>query len=244
MKIPSPGAKKASAPKQAAQPQAAAANAAMFDQLTDGDFGRQVPFEKQAGSGPDDAATLSRFTHEEAEQKQKAAGVAKGFVTFTAILNILSGIGAIGMIALFAMGAEQLEQSQAYTPARLGQGLGIALFSILALLYIGGAVGLFLKTSWGWLLTAITCDFFIIERLGAIGVLVKEGFEQMAFFAILVPLLGGFFFAMVFFKGDTQAVCGIKSKIPAIIATVIGFALGIGVVVAVFQTLQGASVST
>lgn len=215
------------------------ADPGMFDQLTDGDFQREVPFGKVAQSGADENQTLSRFTYEEAEKKKKEAGSAKGFIIFTAVLNILSAFGMLGFVILFAMQAEQLgDIGENYPLARVGTGIGVALTAVLMLMYVAGAVGLFLKTSWGWIITGALCDFFIIERLGALGVLIKDGFDQAKFFGVLIGLLAGLFYTMGFFRSAVQEACGIKNKVPAIIATVVGFAIGIGAVLAIFQTYQ------
>jgi hypothetical protein len=245
VKIPSPKKSQSAAQESTGKKQTVAAasgpSASMFDELTDQDFGRTNPYEKLYVSSDEnnDAEQLSRFTQEEAEKKQKEAGNARAVLKIVAILSVLGFGFSIAMVVFFAINSEALEQIGDFVPrARLGQTLGIAFFSILAVLALTAAIGLFLNQFWGWIATAICCDFVIIERLGAIGVVIKEGFTSIGFYSAGGPLILALFLTMFVFKEESRTAMGLKSKPLMYVAIVLGFALGVGSVVAVFEAIK------
>lgn len=245
VKIPSPKKAPASTQKSSGKGETVAAasgpSAAMFDELTDQDFGRTNPYEKLYVSAGDnnDAEQLSRFTHEEAEKKKKEAGNARTVLKIVAVLSVLGFAFSVAMVAFFAINSSALEQIGNFVPmARLNQTLGIAFFSILAVLALTGAIGLLLNQYWGWIATAICCDFVIIERLGAIGVVFKEGFTSVGFYSAGGPLILALFLTMFVFKEESRTAMGLKSKPLMYVAILIGFIIGVGSVVAVFQAIK------
>ncbi|MFN3192961.1 MAG: hypothetical protein ACE361_20800 [Aureliella sp.] len=250
VKIPSPkqsasSSKKsrpaAGAGKPSKSAKAASVSAAMFDELTDQDYGRTNPYEQlyEKSGDNNDAEQLSRFTHEEAEKKKKEAGTARTVLKIVSVLNVVGCVFSIVMVVFFATNNSVLEKMGAFFPmARLGQALGITFFAILALLALVGAIGLFMSKAWGWVATGICSDFIVIERLGAIGVTIKEGFDQAGFFAAGAPLMAALFLTMFIFKEDARVSVGAKGVLPMVLAIVLGFGLGIGAVVAVFDAIK------
>lgn len=222
-------AKSANAPTVGVAPKSAPASAKMFDELAESDFARRSPYEKfyESKGESTDAATLQRFTEEEVEAKQKKAGAAKGILKLISVIDVLAAFFCIAIIVFFAAMPDMNQKIAGFMPlVKLNQSLGIALFSVLSILFLVGAVGLFLSKAWGWIATGAIAVFIVIERIVSLVIVFKEGFNQAAFFGAGGPMLGALFLAMFVYRGDSQELCGIKTKIPMIVAILIGGVLG------------------
>lgn len=235
-------------PKQTAAAATAAAAAspgmaAVFDDLTESDFARQSPYEKiySPVNTNNDKATLKRFQTKEIEEKKKKAGAAGGMLVFVALLNIIAGVGCAGLAVVFMAAQDALEKIKEMSPElSMGTGLGIAFFSVAAIVLIGGAVGLFLRKKWGWFLTAMSLAFIAVMRAGVMVLVLKEGFNQAAFFSTGIPLLGAVALCGFIFNGDTQELFGIKKMTASIAAGVLGIALAGGIVGMLFSMANSA----
>ena len=242
--IPNPAkAKTKAGAKDAQQTKSAAAanmvSAAMFDELTESDFARTSPFDKQSGGGGTnkDLETLERFTQEEMVEKKKAAGNIKGILKFVSFLILAGGIGSLALTGVVAASPSTAENLQGFLPmARLSSALAATFFSLVGVIAIVGGIGTFLMTAWGWLASVAVGFFLIAERIGAVVIVAMEGFSQTAFFGAMVPLLGGVFLTTFLCKDEPKTLCGVSSKVSVIIGAIVGLALGGGAIGAVFGT--------
>lgn len=233
------------APKQtAAAATAAAASpgmAAVFDDLTESDFARQSPYEKiySPVNTNNDQATLQRYQAKEIEEKQKKAGAAGGMLVFIALLNIIAGVGCAGLAVVFMAAQDVVAKIKDVSPElSMGTGVAIAFFSVAAIVLIGGAVGLFMRKKWGWFLTAMCLAFIAVMRTGVMVLVLKEGFNQAAFFSTGIPVLGSLALCGFIFNGDTQELFGIKKMTASIVAGVVGIAGAGGMLGMLFSMLN------
>lgn len=205
----------------------------VFDELTESDYGRTSPFEavyNPKKGDNNDLQTLRRFSAEEEEEKQKKASAAGGLLKLVAVLEIAVGIACIVFAAMYAASPDNIKKIAAFVPElSLATGMGITFLSISALICIGGAVGAFMKKSWGWMLTATVMIYLGVARLISAGLILKEGFDQGKFFGSMIPLFAIFALSLIVFKEEAKVSCGVKKVWPLIVAVVLALA-GAGIV--------------
>lgn len=212
-------------PQPAAPDPVPAARGAMFDELTDADYGRQSPFEKiySPTKTTDDAATLKRFQSEEEAEKESKSGQLNGTLIFIAVINFIEAVGAAIVAVIFAVATHLFADLLDAVPLlRIGAVAGIAFFSLAAILLFAGGLGLLLKKAWGWFLIAMSYSFAVVDRLVGFGMIFTEDFQQGPFFGALIGLVAVISLAAFVYKSETQQIYQIKTKVPGIVAAVLG----------------------
>lgn len=202
--------------------------AGKFDELTESDYGRTSPFDAvyNPKKTNNDLQTLQRFNAEEKEEQKKKASAAGGLLQLVAVLNILSGILCIvSLVLLFAAAATAATIAKQLPELSLSTAIAATMLSVIAVICIGGGVGVFLKKPWGWTLTAAMIIYWGLARAITSYLVLKDGFEQMTFFGCMIPLFVILVIGLIVFKDEAKQVCGVKNIVPTIVAAVIGLAL-------------------
>ena len=229
-KIQIPAAKVASpaATSNSAQPAPeSSALAGKFDELTESDFGRTSPFDAvyNPKKSNNDLQTLKRFNAKEEEEQIKKATAAGGMLKLVAVIEIVLGIAAIVFAVMYAASPDNIDKLSDHIPElTLSKALGITFLSISAVVCLGGAIGVFMKKGWGWVLTGTTMVYLGIARLISTGLILKDGFDQTKFFGAMIPLFVVFALSLIVFKEEARLSCGLKKAVPTIIAGVLGLA--------------------
>ncbi|QDV24994.1 zinc ribbon domain-containing protein [Aureliella helgolandensis] len=239
----------------AAKPQASSAAAAadqgsgmnaVFDDLTDADFERTDPFQKVYSpvKNNSDAKSLRKYQSEAAQKQTTKPGKLNGGVIFVAIVSILNGLGMLGLVGILAASVVSLSELESAVPlVKSGLGVAIAALSVVAIILLGGGVGVMLKQAWGWFLMAIGFAFLSVDRLFTLGMGLSTGFDQGRFFVGMIPVVVILGLTMLVYKEDTRRIFKIKSTVPVVLAAVIGVAIGGGFIAAAL-TMGGGSAAT
>lgn len=219
------------APVRAAAPPASSLGN-VFNDLTEADFNRQSPYQNVYAPpkiNSTEAATLKRF--DDGSQATVKPGQLNGLLIFVAILNFIWALAAFALVGILALAADIASKAAESVPLlNAGLGIGIAVLTLLALLFLIGGVGLLLKQKWGWFIAAVNFAYMPVDRIITIVMtLVKGDFA-------LPQLIGGFVgtlliigLATAVYGDDTKRIFRIKTAIlPAMAAlTGVGLALAI-----------------
>jgi hypothetical protein len=220
----------------AATARQAVANAlpdAMFDELTQNDFGQQAtnPYAAVASSSRGEGKLLKTFINEEAEEEEK-----KKKTLVVIALSILHLIGALGYGVMAIIGlalAATFADVIAQTPyAALGAGLFIGVFAIFALFDAAVFLGLLLKKSFGWWFAMISLSWGVWARASDLIAELLSTQDAIASIPKMIGAVIGGLLCVILSNSladdDVKERFGVKTKngIVYAISMAIGFLLG------------------